>query len=277
MKESSLIIDGLCFSMESGTPFQYAGVHAGVDLSGIDIEVTAYSDEDISSIKELLQRDKVNVIDPFANRTYEATIRRKSDSYTVGQPGRRYNFEVKELDEAKRFNMLEIDGHHFPVVRNVEKLHGDVIGVHALLQLSQEDFDKFRRLLLKPDPFQVRRLGIDEAPIVRRLGGALYWSVHPEGSLKVYKQIVRFFPTDHPGSKLVVAPGLSHFNHSRMLVALSARFEALVGLLVENGQLSKGNGDSLLSDEWRNLINDEREASIRSQITEVKDAELELV
>ena len=276
MKESSLIIDGLCFSMESGTPFQYAGIHSGVDLSGIDIEVTAYSDEDISSIKELLQRDKVNVIDPFAGRTYDATIRRKSDSYTVGQPGRRYNFEVKELDEAKQFDTLEIEGNRFQVIRSVEKLHDDVIGLYALLHLSQEDFDKFHSLLLKPGPFQVRRLGIDENPIVRRFGGALYWSAHHEGPLKIYKQIVRFFPTDFPGSKFVVAPGQEHFNQSRMLVALSARFEALVGMLVDNGQLSRENGESLISEEWGVLINEEREASIRSQLTEVKDAELEL-
>ena len=276
MNDDAVVIDGFRFPIQPCTPFEYAGVHSGKDLSGIDLDLTVYLDNDISQLKELLQSDTVEVRDPFAGRTYDATIRRKSDSYTVGQPGRRYNFEVKELDEAKQFDTLEIEGNRFQVIRSVEELHDDVIGLYALLHLSQEDFDKFHRLLLKPGPFQVRRLGIDESPIVRRSGGALYWSAHHEGSLKIYKQIVRFFPTDFPGSKFVIAPGQEHFNQSRMLVALSARFEALVGMLVDNGQLSRENGESLISEEWGVLINEEREASIRSQLTEVKDAELEL-
>ena len=61
-----------------------------------------------------------------------------------------------------------------------------------------------------------------------------------------------------------------------MLLALSARYEALVRILVENGQLTQENGEALMSEDWKELISDEREVMIRSKLTEVRDAELEL-
>ena len=61
-----------------------------------------------------------------------------------------------------------------------------------------------------------------------------------------------------------------------MILALSARYEALVRMLVENGQISRESGDNLMSDDWRSLIEYERRVIVRSKLTEIDDAELEL-
>lgn len=170
---------------------------------------------------------------------------------------------------------MEIDGHCFHVLNNTETVHKDVIGIYVLLRLSREQFLKFRSLL-ELDSIKIRRLGIDESPIVRRFGGALYWSSHQEGPNGYYKQIARFFPTEPPPGRIVIASGHEQIAQSRMILALSARYEALVTMLVKNGQISQESGDDLMSDQWRDLIDDERRVILHSKLTEVNDAEFEL-
>ena len=276
MPKTSIRIDGIEVPDSAGRPFVFGGVHSGTELSGIDIEITIYTDADIRIIEELLKKDTVIVEDPFVDRQYEATLARKSSGYQEGRPERWYHFEMKELDEAIPFESLEVEGHTFTVIGNSETLHDDdVIGLNILLRLSPEEFREFQSLL-RLSQINIRRIGIDESPIVRRFGGALYWSSHQEGSQRFYKQIARFYPVDpQPGRA-----GISLMNEqkaqSRMLMALSARYEALVKILVENGQLTQENGEALMSEDWKELISDEREVMIRSKLTEVGDAELEL-
>ena len=272
MAERTIRIDQTGLTIHSGRPFEFAGVHSGKDLSGIDLNITAYSEVEASEIDELLKNNTVEVEDPFTDRQYKAILTSKSSIYQEGRSGKRYHFKVKELDEAPRFAQLEVNGHCFDVLKNTESLHKDVIGIHTLLRLSPEEFLKFRSLL-ELDSFEIRRLGIDESPVVRRLGGALYWSSHQEQSQRYYKQIVRFFPTDDPPPRIHIAIEKAQ---SRMILALSARYEALVKMLVENGQISQENGEDLISGEWRGMINDERRIILHSKLTEVADAEIEL-
>ena len=189
--------------------------------------------------------------------------------------GTTYQFEVKELDEAPQFEQLNIEGHTFAVLRNSETLDKKVIAQNILLRLSPEEFQTLQSLV-KPGSITIQRIGIDESPIVRRFGGALYWSLHEDGSERFYKQIARFYPTDFPLGRHSFASGLEQLAQSRMIFALSARFEALVKTLVENGQIDQGSGEALMADEWRNLIDDERAVMIRSKLREVVDADLEL-
>ena len=276
MPNNSIRIDEIEVPGSAGRPFVFDGVHSGTALSGIDMEIKIYTDADIQSIEELLKKDTVTVGDPFVDRQYEATLARSSSGYQEGRPERWYHFMVKELDEAIPFELLEIEGHTFTVIRNSETLHDDdVIGLNTLLRLSPEEFQEFQSLL-RLSQINIRRIGIDEIPVVRRFGGALYWSSHQEGSQRFYKQIARFYPVDpHPGRA-----GMALMNEQRaqswMLLALSARYEALVRILVENGQLTQENGEALMSEDWKELISDEREVMIRSKLTEVRDAELEL-
>ena len=113
------------FSLNEGTPFAFEGVHSGGQLSGIEVTLTVYSDDDAQALDELFKKKTAMVDDAFANRRYEATLHMKSSTYQEGRPGKTYRFEVKELDEAPQFERLEIEGHTFQVIRNAESLHED--------------------------------------------------------------------------------------------------------------------------------------------------------
>ena len=264
-------------SPTAGNSFVFEGVHSGGQLSGIKVAVTVYSNDDAHAIDELFEKDCVTVDDPFTNRQYEATLHGKSSMYQEGRPGMTYRFEVKELDEAPQFEQLEIEGHTFAVIRNAEKLHSkdSVICLNILLHLSPEEFLTFQSLR-RLGPITIRRIGIDESPIVRRFGGDLNWSSHEDGSERRFKQIARFFPADFPLSGYSVASGQEQQAQSQMILALSARLEALVKALVENGHVSQEIGEALTSDEWRKLIDDERAVMMASRLSEVNDADLEL-
>lgn len=277
MKPSkTLKIDQMEFPPNAGTPFEFEGIHSGGQLSGIEVTVTAYSDDDAQALDELFKKKTVTVDDAFANRQYEATLHRKSSMYQEGRPGRTYRFEVKELDEAPQFEQLEIEGHTFAVIRNAERLHEDnVICLNILLRLSSEEFQTFQ-CLRRNGPITIRRVGIDESPIVRRFGGALYWSSHEDEPARFYKQIARFLPTEYPPVGYSFASGQEQHAQSQMILALTARFEALVNALVENGHVSRETGETLASDEWRKLVDDERAVMMASKLSEVNDADLEL-
>ena len=179
------------------------------------------------------------------------------------------------MDKAKRFDILEIEGHQFQVLKNVADLHDEMIGMHILLRLSPEEFLEFCRLL-KPGPVNIRRIGIDEDSIVRRFGGAQYWSLHTEDSHEFYKQIVRFFPLELPESRINIASRHAQNAHSRILLSLSERFETLAKILADNGHISQEEKMSLMDDEWEGLTDDERRIILRSKLSKVHDAESEL-
>ena len=273
---NSIKIDDIQVGASAGRPFAFDGVHSGKTLSGIDMEITVDTDADIQTIEELLKKDTVTVEDPFADRQYEATVARKSSGYQEGRPERWYQFEMKELDEPIPFELLEVEGHTFTVIRNTEELHkDDVIGIYVLLRLSPEGFREFQHLL-SLSQINIRRIEIDESPIVRQFGGALYWSSHEEEAERFYKQIARFFPVDPEPSRVGLSLQIEQVAQSRMILALHARYEALVNILVEKRQLTQEDGEALMSEDWKELISDEREVMIRSKFTEVSDAELEL-
>ena len=274
---NALKIDQMEILPTAGNPFVFEGIHSGGQLSGIEVAVTVYSNDDAHAIDELFEKDCVTVDDPFTNRQYEATLHGKSSMYLEGRPEKTYRFEVKELDEAPQFEQLEIEGYTFTVIRNSESWYSkdSVICLNILLRLSPEEFQTFQSLQ-RLGPITIRRAGIDESSIVRRFGGALYWSSHEDGSERVYKQIARFFPVDFPLGGYSIASGQEQQAQSQMILALSARFEALVKALVENGHVSQEIVEALKSDKWRKLIDDERAVMMASTLSEVKDADLEL-
>lgn len=97
MPKKTIRIDKTEFPLSSGSPLRCEGVHPGRELSGIDMDVTAYSDVEAHEIEELLKRDTVEVDDPFTDRRYEAIPTRRSSGYQEGRPGRWYDFEIKEF------------------------------------------------------------------------------------------------------------------------------------------------------------------------------------
>ena len=275
MPGQTIRIDETEFPLSSGNPFEFASVHSGTDLSGVQMDITVYSDVDARHIEDLIKKDKVTVEDPFANRQYEATLTRKSFGYQEGNPEKWYRFEVKELDEAPEFTLLEIEGQPFHVLRNIQDLHDEVIGMHILVRLSSDEFVQFRGLL-ELGQVAIQRIGIDQSPITRRFGGAQYWSSHREGSQEVYKHIVRFYPADSPGSGVNIATGHEQRGQSEMILALCARYEALLEASIENGQISRASGEALMHENWRGLVDDERRILLRARLSKVHDAEAEL-
>ena len=133
MPERTIRIDETAFTLSSGSPFKFTGVHSGSNLSGIDLNISAYSDVEAHQIEELLKKDTVEIEDPFADRQYEAILTRKSSGYQEGHPEKWYHLEVKELDEATPFESLEIEGHTFTVIKNSET--DDVVGLKHFIAL----------------------------------------------------------------------------------------------------------------------------------------------
>ena len=267
-------IDEIEIPDSNGRPLAFEGIHSGAELSGIELEITVYAEEDIQNMQQLFNSNTVTVEDPFVGREYEARLHKRSSGYQEGDPERWYNFEVRELDKPIAFELLEIEGHTFTVLKNTEE-GDDVndIGIYVLLRLSPQEFREFQGLLRLPQ-VSIRRIGIDKDPIDRRFGAALYWSSHEEGSQRFHKQIARFFPIDSEPSKVSILLDAERVTTARAIVELHARYEALVGTLVDKGQLTDEEGSKLISQDWKELVNAEREDIIRSKLTEVRDAEL---
>ena len=274
MLDRKIKIDGLDIPFTRGDPSGYIGVHSGAELSAWNLEVTLYADDDITHMEQLLNKSTVTVEDGFAGRQYEATPTRKLTSYQQGRPGKFYQFEVKEVDPVRVFEALEIEGQSFSVIRNTETFDDDVVGIHVLLGLSSDEFHCFHRLV-KPGPIQIRRMGIDETPIDQRFGGALYWSLDKERSPLTYKQIVNIYPADYPPSRWAIAAEHEQRALATMVLDLSARYEALLALLVDSGTLTQENAEMLKQAPWDELLDSDRQTMVRSRLREIDDAELD--
>ena len=275
MARTTIEIDQAEFPLSAGKPFAFDGVHSGGPLSGIDITTTVYSDADTKVLEAMLKKGSATIVDPFSDKTYDATLHRTSSMYQEGRQGTTYRFEVKELDKVPQFEQLSIGGHTLTVLRNSETIHKNgVIGLNILLHLSPEEFQQFHGLL-RPGAVRIKRIGIDESPLLRRFGGGLYWSSHEEGLERFYKQIARFYPTDFLPDTFPLASGQDQLAHSEMILELSARYEALVTALIASDHISQDSGEALMSDAWRTLVDDDRAVMMRSKLTQVSDADPE--
>ena len=272
MPDRKIVIDGLDIPFSGARPSDYIGVHSGTELCAWELEVTLFPQDDITRMEELLNKRRGTVDDGFAGRQYEATLTLKSSSYQSGRPGKFYRFEVKELDSVSTFEVLEIEGQSFRVIRNTETFRDEVIGIHALLSLSSEEFQSFHRLV-KPGPVQMRRLAIDAGPVAQRFGGALHWSLDKESSPLTYKQIVNLFPADHSPNRWSIASAQDLSALSSVVLDLSARYEALLDHLVDGGHLGQEGAQRLKEETRDNLLDTDRRAVIRSRLREIDDAE----
>ena len=274
MDFSLVEIGGIGFTLPSADPFTFPGVHSGTDLSGLTVELTARSTADVDRIEELLAERTATVVDPFVDRQYDARLTLRSTSHQDGRPEKWYCFEVRELDHVKTFSTLEIEGQPFTVIRNTESSDNGVVGFHVLLQLSSDEFNQFHNLL-RPSPVQVRRVGVDETPITRRFGTAGFWSSHQEEPEEFRKRIVHLYPVDPPPSRLDIASGTVQAALADMVIAVSARYEALIAILVANGQLNEDDARNLTQGAWQELVDDQRRVALRSDLRKIDDAEAE--
>ncbi|GAH58089.1 unnamed protein product, partial [marine sediment metagenome] len=249
-------------------------------LSGIDLDFSVYGQENIKKIEKLLKFDTVQVDDSFVNRTYKASLRLISWSYQEGRQERYYKAEIRELDTWPKFNILEIDGHKFSVLKYKEsEQEDDVIGRYALLRLSKNQFGKLQEIF-KHKTVQIRRINVDEKPITMKFMGKRYWSEHKEGRKTYYKQIIRLFPHDYlPKHKLNMATGTELISLAILVMSLSIRLEALINELAQNNILSDKKRDMLLQKNWKKLLDNTRKKEILEetdlQLHKALDAEEE--
>jgi len=273
MSDSYIKINDLSFRISTGHPITFEGKHSGRILSGIKLKVSVVGNEAISQIDELFTCERVQVDDPFVNRIYEATIRRTSLSYQNEQPERHYVAEVKEMDLPPVFEILEIEGNEFPVLKYIATdVDKDEVGHRVLLKLSREQFVTLNQLI-KLGEISMRRIGVDEQPLKVRFGRYEYWSEHEEDNEKYYKKIVWFFPPEtKQRTKLDLALGTAQDNLADMVFALSVRFKVLIEKLKETGALTDEICSDLMNDDWELLLDKTRIDELQWQLDRVQDA-----
>jgi len=274
MKESCISVDGINFPTEWGVPFSFDGVFSRQKLLGIELSFTVYGSHKQEQVENLLKKDKVIVEDPFGGQTYEASTWMKSSSLQVGKQEKSYVIELKQIETLPSFDMIEIEGITFRVLRYEESIAetSDKIGRHSLLKLTKEEFEQFHKLL-ESSSVKFRRIGIDDVPLELRFGSRMYWSQHTDDGKEHFKQIVRLFPVDLEPSKLNLASGITQGVIARMLISVHARFELLVQELATNKVISAEIQTALLSSGWRDLLPNEKIDQLWDSLDQVEDAE----
>lgn len=275
MENNSIRVNDFLFEKGAGRSITFHGKHSGKPLAGIDLNTSVFK-KDIEKVENLFTHEIVQVEDPFVNRSYQARLQKTSESYKQGAPFHHYSAEIREVDILPEFSVLDIDGNQFPVLKYSETDEtNDAIGRHALLKLNDAQFKDLQNLF-KRETIQIKRIGIDEKPISVCYGGAMLWSRHEESGSKYYKQIVRFMPPDMPVSKVHIAYAPTQDALSRMVVSLSARFEALLDDLVQNKFITPNRQSDLVNKDWRDLVREDRLDEIIRELERVPDAEEEL-
>ncbi len=275
-------INDVTLDVRAGRPTSFYGRLSDKTLPGIDMDFHVTGSQIVEAIERLASQETVQVTDPFVGQTYPASFRLMSHSYTDGQHQHYFICEVRAQDIAPEFSVLIIGGDEFPVLASREEVvtEQDQEGIYRVivLRLTQAQFVAVQKLL-RHDELSIRRKGVDEKPLVVRPGSRMYWSKHTEDGQTFYKQMVRLVhPSNFPSGK---APGIALVTEQdilfRMVMALSARFERLSDELAEAGVISDEKRVLLRSDNWEELLDQQRIDEIALQTYRVADAEDELV
>lgn len=274
MPRKVIRLDEIDFPMDSGKPFTFDGIFSGNKMAGIEISFTVSGSEQEKMVENLLNKNKVQVEDPFIDRTYETTTFMKQNSFQVGKGEKSYVIELKEIDYPPHVYSVEIDETRLEVLKYEETLIDGKIRRHALLKVPNKQFDQFRILILNPS-VKFKRIGVDESHLELRVGGESYWSQHDEDGEKYFKHNLWFLPLDSASSKLTMASGIIQTNMARILISLSAKFEILVKELSENKCISPEKQQALLSSGWTELFPKEEINKICDSFEQVEDAENE--
>jgi len=274
MNEGAIGIGEFNFGRQNGEPFTYKGKHSGRELHGLKLEFDVPK-AILAKVDALFDADEVDVADPFSSSRYRGKLRLKQTSYSDQSPTQHYVAEVREVDTWPSFDVLEINGKAFRVLRYVEgDSTGDFVSRFAVLKLSEEELRALRELFDSDDVKIVRR-GVDSSPLPVRFGGAQYWSVHEEGGVTFYKHIVRFFSRDDLPEKrpIPIAEGVVQDHLSEAAVGLRIRFEALVQELTSRGVLPAEKAATILAGDWMDLASSEHVREFAGAQRQVDDAD----
>ena len=271
MENHSIVINGLPFPFSCGEPTLSNGLHSGNSLSGIELVYTVGEEDFKQRPEALFDCDEVEVQDPFANRTYQARIAKKSESYHEGKPDVHYVIEVNEIDRPPEFQFLEINGRSFPIFKYKEDDSDGLVFRYALLKLSREEFDILRPLI-RSGAVHYRRIGVDPVPIEARLG-KWFWSKHEDSTGVFFKQIVRLIPPETAPSELRLCLEAEYLALADQFVSLLASHEALVRHFMERGVLDETKGNLLLKGNADELVSPLRKDRFIALLSQTFDAE----
>lgn len=279
---NSIQINNLSLNIGAGRPLSFYGKLSQQTLPGIHLQFRVSMPEDIEAVENLLTLKVVQVNDPFAQQTYPASFVIHQWSTGNGHLGREYIGEVRALDKAPEYKAIAIESNEFQVLMAHEEVidmkpDQESIFRSMLLQLTASQFATLQELFnsVAPQPLSIKRIGIDEQPIIVRFGGRMYWSKHTNDGETLYKQIVRFVePADLPNGKGGgLALELDQNILFRMVMALTARFQRLTDELVASNVLSREQQAALLNEDWKELLGSQQNGQIMQDAYRVEDAE----
>lgn len=260
------------FNPTAATSFTFKGPFSGEEMHGLAVDVTVLEEEH-EKLEEILEEREVEVFDSHRDRLYRATPHTRSSSYTVGSGVRRYEFTVREIDRPPDVNSIEIQGRSFDVIRYRESLEdNELISRHAILRLTEDEFADLLQLF-ELDRVEIRRVGVDEQPLVVRFGGGSYWSSEEENDETIIKQIVRFYPPELPSSRNLLASGTGQSILRDMVADLSIRYTALIETLSDKNLLTEEEATRLKWHSVTELMPERRIRIAQSYLWFVADAE----
>jgi len=256
-------------------PVSFVGKHSDKELLGFDFAFDAWGPQEQQAIDRIFDQNTVTAIDPVTGRSFEATVRLLTSSYTEGAPTKAYIGELREIDQIPHVEEIEIEGQRFRVITYTEtEPDADNVGREVVLKLTPEEFRQFHTLL-EADTVLMQRIGVDEKPLSLRFGSAFYWSIHESEEGRYYKQIVRFFPVDMESNSAtsLVVPLTYYDALAGMVVRLTERVEALLHDLMEQGIISEERRNTIIGTYDDSLVSKERAAEISRELRWVYDAE----
>jgi hypothetical protein len=267
-------LDDFELPLNVATPIEIQGKHSRKALAGLSVRCSIPFERE-QKLRDLFQKDEVNVRDPFKGRKYAARIREKSCSYRDGDPERAYEFDVREIDRPPDVTEIEIEGRSYEVLRYEENdPTPETIGIHCLVKMSPDEFRSFQELCdQEEDVFQVKRKDVDDVPVALRCGGRMPWSKHGDGGPEYYKQVVRFFPQElKPGSPISLTTDTDLIPVATLALKSTLRVEALVKALQDAGVLSDEKAVELLGPASA-LLSESRREEISWECYRLPDAE----
>lgn len=251
------------------SPLCFDGVLSNRELAGLEVNFSNLRNEDYENIKVKLFTNDLKVKDPFSNREYQATIIERQSSFTVGSDLKSVRYEIKEIDAGPDFEQIELDSLIFDLIVYSEYIFdSNKVGRECLLKIPYDKFDSFKELLVN-DSLKVRRIGVDDEPLILRFGSQFFWSEHSENDEIFYKQIVRLFDCDLQPSKNTVSSTVIQGNAYRMIADLTSRLDSLIKVLACD---HVGFSEDVKSDLTNLSLNKSRD-DIFIDLHKVKDAE----
>ncbi len=257
---------------KTGRPFSFTGELTGKPRAGINLSIYAYPPF-TDTLDELFAEKLVIVDDPFAKRSYRATIELESTSYQSGVPGKQYTGKLGEIDKLDDFEFLEIEGIQYKILKYREKLDTDkTIERDALLELNRDEYLTLRTLIENHnESVNVRRIEIDTEPLILDFSGVALWSEHENDGNVFYKQLISL-GVPKPSRPLDLLWTPMRWTNSTT-ISTRGRFEALLGDLVQAGIITEERRGDLLNKDLEDLLGESRALEIWASRARTIDAE----